>query len=395
MLDRLILLARLLTTPGAVAFAALYTVDSFARAMMMTIVPLEALRLAGNARDLSLLFFAVSWGAFLARFVIPALIRAFRRRRVYTFGLVLLMVAPFLLVTETIAGLAIAMLMRSFGGACVNINFNLYLMDYVRREDLVRAEPLRFGLSAGSWIAGPTVGVVVLERVDPLAAFALVAVFEALALAYFWYLRMIESPAVAPMTTPPPNPLRFVRRFFSQPRLVLAWVLGFGREFWWALFLVYGPVYVVAAGAGREDAAVLGSAGMVSMLIAPLSGWLARRYGVRQVLFIGYLVLGAATLAVLAVFDRWLVGAAFLLAGTVAVSACDSVGNVTFFRAVRKRERPEMTMVYSTWGEAANLSSMAVSSVLLSVFDLWIVFLATGLAMFGFAVLARRVPRRL
>lgn len=395
MLARIPLQFRLLQTPGATAFAVLYTIDSLARAMMMTIVPLEALKLTGNARDLSLMFFIVSWGAFAARFGIPLLIRRFRRRRVYTAGLLLLMLSPFLIATETLVGLAIAMLLRSFGGACANININLYLMDYVRKQDLVRAEPLKFGLSAMSWTAGPTVGVLLLERVDPLAAFAVAAVFEALALGYFWYLRMVDSPTVAPMTTPPPNPLRFVRRFAAQPRLVLAWILGFGREAWWDLFLVYGPVYVVAAGAMREHAAYLTSAGMATMVAAPLVGWLARRFGVRRVLTIGFAAMGLATLAVLPVYDLWYAGAAFLLVGAAAVSSCDAVGNVTFLRAVRKRERPEMTMVYSTFGEAASLGTMALFSGLLSIFDLWIVFLVTGLGMFAFAFLARWVPRSL
>jgi len=383
------------TNPGAFAFAILYTLHSFAQATTMTIIPLEALRLLGNARDVSVLFFITAWAAFGARFLIPLLIRRLRRRRVLSVGALLVMAAPILIGTGGLVGLTAGSVLRGFGGACVNINLNLYIMDYVRKQDLVRVEPLKFGLSAVAWSGGPTIGVLLFERVDPWAAFLMASAFAVTELGYFWYLRLIDAPAVAPMTTPPPNPLRFVRRFVVQPRLRLAWAIGFGREFWWDLFLVYTPVYLVVAGTSNETAAYVVSGGMATMVAALGFGWGARRIGVRLVIVGGFIAAGLATLGVLAAFDVWMAGAGALIAGALAITASDSVANVTFFRAVRKRERPEMTMVYSTYGDLAGLVSMGTFALLLSVFELWSVFAATGIAMLGFAALARRLPRGL
>ncbi|MEX2648419.1 MAG: MFS transporter [Alphaproteobacteria bacterium] len=382
-------------SPGAASFAVLYTLHSFAQATTMTIIPLEALRILGNARDVSVLFFVTAWGAFAARFLIPFLIRRFRRRSVLSAGALFVMAAPILIGTLSIWGLVLGSVLRSFGGGCVNINLNLYIMDYVRKQDLVRIEPLKFGLSALAWSGGPTIGVLLFERVDPWAAFATASLFAALELAFFWYLRLIDDPAVAAMKAPPPNPIRFVRRFAQQPRLVLAWLIGFGREFWWDLFLVYTPVYLVVAGTTNETAAYVVSGGMASMVFAFGFGWLARRIGVRAVVTWGFVAVGACTLLVLPLYDAWMLGAAVLVLGAVAITACDSVANVAFFRAARKRERPEMTMVYSTFGDIAGLVAMGVFAGLLSVFDLWIVYAVTGLAMFAFAALARLLPRGL
>ncbi|MGH6720071.1 MAG: MFS transporter [Alphaproteobacteria bacterium] len=381
--------------PGAFAFAILYTLHSFTQATTMTIIPLEALRLLGNARDVSVLFFVIAWAAFAARFVIPLLIRRFRRRRILSAGVLLVMTAPILIGTGGLAGLIAGSVLRGFGGACVNINLNLYIMDYVRKQDLVRVEPLKFGLSAVAWAGGPTLGVVLFERIDPWAAFLTASALAIAELMFFWYLRLIDDPAVAAMKAPPPNPRHFVRRFVAQPRLRLAWAIGFGRDFWWDLFLVYTPVYLVVAGTSNETAAYVVSGGMVTMVAAFAFGWGARRFGVRRVIVGGFIATGLATLAVLAVYDSWRFGAAALILGALAITACDSVANVAFFRAVRKRERPEMTMVYSTFGDLAGLVSMGAFAVLLSLFDLWIVFAATGLLMFGFAALARLLPRGL
>jgi MFS family permease len=378
--------------PGAFAFAILYTLHSFTQATTMTIIPLEALRLLGNARDVSVLFFVIAWAAFAARFVIPLLIRRFRRRRILTTGALLVMAAPLLIGTGGLLGLVAGALLRGFGGACVNINLNLYIMEYVRRHDLVRVEPLKSGMSALAWSGGPTLGVLLFERVDPWAAFLAAGAFAVIELVFFLYLRLADDPAVA---TPRSNPIRFVRRFARQPRLRLAWAIGFGREFWWYLFLVYTPVYLVVAGTGNETAAYVVSGGMAASVAAFGFGWAARRLGVRRVIVGGFVAVGGLTLAILPVFASWPIGAAALILGALAITAVDSVANVAFFRAVRKRERPEMTMVYSTYGDMAGLVSMGAFAVLLSLFDLWVVFAATGLLMFAFAALARLLPRGL
>ena len=40
--------------------------------------------------------------------------------------------------------------------------------------------------------------------------------------------------------------MRYLPRFFGQPRLRLAWALAVGRLGWWQLFYIYGPIYAVS-----------------------------------------------------------------------------------------------------------------------------------------------------
>ena len=398
MLVRLPLNLRLLEAPGTVSFTALSTVDCFARAMLMAIIPLEAYEILGNARDLSILYFCVAWGAFAGRFVIPLLIERFRRRRVYSAGLLLLFASPLLLGLETLPALAAGMFVRACGAACVNIALNLYIMDYVKRQDLVRIEPLKYAVSGIAWAGGPFIGILLFEHAGPWVAYGIAAGITALALAYFWYLRIVENPVVAPMTAASPKPFRvasYLPRFFRQPRLRLAWVLGLGRETWWGALIVYGPVLVVASGGSEELSGILVSAANGMMFAALFFGWLGRRHGIRRVLVGGFAAAGVITVAVASpvVSDSLPFTVTLLLLGAVAITACDSVANITFMRAVRKRERPEMTMVYSTYSDASSVIPSAVYSALLSLFPLISVFLATGAAMFGFAWASRHVPR--
>ena len=52
-----------------------------------------------------------------------------------------------------------------------------------------------------------------------------------------------------------------------------------------------------------------------------------------------------------------------------------------------------MTMVYVTYGQAAQLGPMMVFSVLLSFLDLPVVFVVTGLLLLWVAWMSRWIPR--
>lgn len=385
---------RLLGTPGAVPFAIMAALNSSSLAVMSTVLALRALALVGTSRNVSLLYMAVAAVTLGVRFVIPQLIRRFRRRWVYTGGGVAVGLAPFLVATNSVAGQAAGMAIQVFGGACANINLNLYVMDYIARKDFVKSEPLKLAFTGLPWAVGPTLGVALYQGWSPWAAYLTATSFSVATMAYFWYLRLTESPTVAPMRRPPPNPLRYLRRFFvEQPRLRLAWLIAFGRDIWWQVLMIYGPVYLVTQGEPEQYAGYLVSLGLAMMFLGPLHGRIGRRYGIRRTIMVAFALAAVAQVGVIACFHLPLVASGLLLVGTACTTALDAVGGVPFLRAVHAHERPEMTMVYTTFSNASRFACTAVFSVLLSFFSLEAVFIVTGLAMLFFARISRHVPR--
>jgi MFS family permease len=389
---------RAVTKPGAMVFALLFSLESLARATLWTIVPLQAFELLGNARDVSLLNFAVSFSSLAGGLTIPLLIRRFRRRWVYTFGVCLLMLAGLLLATGTRGGQLGGMFARAFGGAATNISLMLYVMDYIRRRDLVHSEPLKMMLSAAAWCTGPFLGVFLNTQIGRGSGEMVTIVSGALLLCYFWYLRIQDNPAVAAATQPPPNPIASIRRFLSQPRLLLGWFIPFGRSCWWGMFAVYPPIYMVQTFGSQQGG--LWGAGMVSignglLFGAPLAGRLAARIGLRRPIIGAYLGLGMLTLAA-GLLTAWppAVVACLLTAACGAVTL-DALGGIPFMRFVHPYERPQMTSVYRTYIDMSDLFSSAVFSLLLSHFDLRAVFIAMGVFAVGMALVARQLPRRL
>jgi hypothetical protein len=89
-----------------------------------------------------------------------------------------------------------------------------------------------------------------------------------------------------------------------------------------------------------------------------------------------------------------LMGCILLVSSALGAITLDSVGMVTFLRAVRTRERAEMTMVFTLYRDLAALIPFLFFSVLLAFFDeLWIVYGTVSIGLLGAAWLSRHVPR--
>jgi MFS family permease len=362
---------------GALAFATLFALESLARALVSTVISVQAYDLLQNNQRVSMLFTVIGIGGLAATLTIPVLVRLTARRWVYTGGTLLLMAAGALLATHTLAGQAAGMFFRLLGTACLHITLSLYILDHIRKQDLVRSEPLRLALSTASWTVGPYLGVYLYARHGVWSPFVLSIGAAGLVLAVFWYLRLREF--IRPAQKAPPNPLRNIGRFVAQPRLRLAWLIAFGRSCFWSTFFIYLPLLMIGAGMGAEVGGFIISLGNMALVTAVYFGRLARRVGVRQVI--------AGALAALALVSALagvcgtafpLVAAGFLLAGAIAGAALDGVGGIPFLRAVKARERAEMAGVYRTFIDVGDLLPTLVFSVVLLFFPLGAVFIVLG-----------------
>lgn len=377
-------------TPGVVVFATMDVLDSMARACLVTVIPLQALDAFQDSRDVSLAFTFGAVAGFLALFAIPGLTRRFRRRFVYTLGVVLVIAAAGALATATQAGVTAAIFLRTFATSCIIITVQLYVLEFIRRRDFVRLEPIRIMAVGVPWTVGPYLGVYLYGEVSPLAVYGFSAACAALVLVYFWWLPL-RGGATAPK--PPLAPWGNVLRYVVQPRLRLAWLLAFGRSSWWAMYFIYVPLYMVEAGPGEQIGALFISVGNATLLISPVFGWLARRYRVRPVIRLAFAALGAMTVAAgLTAHSPYLAGL-FLLLGTIPAVCLDSLVIIPFYRAVHAYERPEMTTVYSTWRDLSNLATPGVAAIVLSFGPLPWVFVALGVSMFVYGWFCRYVPR--
>jgi MFS transporter, ACDE family, multidrug resistance protein len=379
----------------ALTFLSLFFCPSVGQAILLTVVPLEALGLLGTARGVTLLYVATGLIAVAGRFSIPLLVGLIRRRFVFTLGTLSLALSGALLATDRLPGLAVGLVLSTFGFACIEITSQLYLLDHVARAALRHFEPVRIFAIAGPWTLGPWLGVYLQQRVGFAAPFAVTSGAALGVLALFWWLRLTENAVLSAARRPVTSPLRYLPRFFAQPRLRLAWALASTRSSWWSVFYVYAPIFAVLSGLGAETGGLVVSIGTGWTWLVPLWGWVGRRYGLRRLLQAGYAAAGVFSLCAVFAFRAPWLGAALLLLAALGTEMIDGAGNLLFLRAVHPYERSEMTTVFVSFRDVAQLGPPAVCSVLLSVFALPSVFAAAGAMMVVSAFVCRHIPRRL
>ena len=384
-----------MATAGSPAFLILFMFETMSRATVVAVVPLLALKLLGDAQSVSVLYFLVGTIGLLGSLAVPWLVGFVPRRWALTLGLGCVIASAPLLASQTLAGLIVGLVVQLYGAATASICLNLYVLDHIPRKAFSHFEPMRMLFVGAGWMIGPVLGVALGKYVAGWLPFAAAASFAAIQLGYFWFLRITENPVFANIKAPATNPLRFIRRYFAQPRLALAWILAVGRGGWWNMFFVYVPIYAVIVGLGEEAGALILSAGSASMFLVVFWGWLGRRYGLRRLLVWGYLANALLTLAIGATADIPWLGATFIIAAAIAASAIDGAGNLPFMRAVRPRERAEMTTVFSTYRDMSRLAMPGISSLVLQVFALPAVFVTSALTMAVLAHYSRYIPKRL
>jgi len=395
MLSRLPIWFRGSRAPGAASFAMLFGLECMARAILATLIVIDVKRMTGSDVLTGLVFSAVALFGLVGNFAIPPLVARLGRRWVYSVGAACLIGASLLMLPQQLPLQIAAMMLRVFGVVCFNICLNLYILDTLRKQQLNRLEPIRMFAAAIPWTFGPALGVQLAADVGHALPLAISITFAVLLICFFWVLRTKEDSPLPVMRRPPPSPLRHLRHFLGSPRLRLAYVIAIARSTYWSMLFVYGPLYCINTGLGEKMGGYLVSAGNAFLFIAPLIGWCGRRWGIKRLIVAGF-CLSALACFTAGIFATWpWIGVAALLCGAFAAFVLDVTGNLPFLRLVRPSERRTMTPLFATYREFSDLVPPAVFSLLLLVFKLPVVFLATGLWQATAALYATRLPRRL
>ncbi|HTS93034.1 MAG TPA: hypothetical protein VMG55_13585 [Stellaceae bacterium] len=375
-------------------FSIIFFLMAFAQTVVMTVLPVEALRLLGDARAVSLAYFGVGLAGFAGRLSIPFIVRRIGRFGVFVLGAAALCLSGGLLVLERVTALVPGLFLNVFAFACFEIVINLYVLDQIARSELGRFEAKRIFFAAAPFTLGPWLGINLQIDVARWIPFAISAAAACMVPAAFWISGLMAEARMRAAVPRSANPLRYLPRFFAQPRLRLGWALAAGRSSWWTMFQIYAPIFAVKSGLGAEVGGVIVSIGIGWMWLVPFWGWVGRRYGLRRLYWAGYATAGAISLAAAALMQWPVLGAVALLMAAFATESIDGGGNTLYLRAVHPYERSEMTAVFASYRDMSQLVPPGVFALLLTVFDLEAVFVAAGIMMLGLAGLTRYIPRR-
>lgn len=370
-----------------------YAITVLARTTVISLIPVLAYGVLGTAQRVSEMYLIASLFGITISIALPRLLHRLGREPLLTAAALSGIGSAFALSLNNTGGLVVGLMLHVLMVLTFENVMSLYVMQYIPRRALAGFEPLRIFLAGASYGAGPWLGIALAESVAssmPLAISAGCAAAAPILLAF-----LLNKPCAAEVAPTTVAKGADVLRFWAQPRLRLAWLLTTIRAAWWAMYVVYVPIFAIRYGLGASFGGALVSLGSAFLLLAPLWGRVARRTGTRRLLLASYGACGSCTIlvALLAPQNAYAAAGA-LMAAALAMSAIDGIGNVTFLRAVRAHQRTRMTPIFTTYRDAGQVGAAGLFAVLLIFLPLPAVFAAAGITLLAGAALCRYLPRR-
>ncbi|MCA0434419.1 MAG: MFS transporter [Proteobacteria bacterium] len=374
---------------GAWTFAAIFSLESFVRALNASVIPIQAYELLGSSRNVSVLSTGVALAVLITTLMLPLAFGHMRRRWAYSLGITCSLAAALFLASHTITGQVAGYYFRQTGASIMNVALSLYILDHINRADYARSEPIRLSSSTISWTLGPMLGVWLYQEYGYWAPQIAVMAAAVTLATVFWILRLADPVTLPQGNLTNFNPLANAWYFFSQPRLRLAWFIAFMRSVFWSGLFTYGPLLMIESGLSKASAGIVVSASQIILPSALVFGWVAIRTGVRPVITACFVSMALATIAAgISGGDTPYWTIAFLLIGALAASGLDGVGAIPYMRAVRPRDRSRMTSVYRTFLESSEIIPGFIFSLVLSFAPTSAVFIVISFAALVMAFVA-------
>lgn len=376
---------------ASLAISWLSGLEGFARSIPTSVVPLLALDALRTPSAVSYAYLAGSSLALVATLSVGRLHDHMPRRWIVSTSLALLLLSVFVfsVASGPMFGAGIAML--ASGAAVFSVCVSLFTIEAIPRADLTAHESRRMLYNGWAWMIGPALATWMHGSVGRLAPFALAGVVVALAVTYFWSIRLGPSPAFTP-NAKGPSIAGNVPRFFRQRNLRIAYAITLVRAVFWMGLFIYAPIYVVEAGLPVWVAGVLLSTAAGLLLASPLIRRSAEKRGTRHVVVLGYVVLTLALGALASLGAPAASGVALWFVAAIGGAMVDVMANVPFMRTVRPAEQVEMTTVFSTWREVSSMLAPAIGAGVLLVGSFRLYYLALATATLLTALWATRLP---
>lgn len=378
-----------------ISLAALFGLESLSRAILLTIVPIQGLAVFGSAKTLSDMLFIASLFGLVSTLNLAALIQLIARRYVYTLGISMIAVASVLFMFEAPKAYVMAVALRASGTGMITAIVSLYVMDLISKQDYIRYEPNRLLFSSVSWIVGPTLGIWLSSNIGEWAPFLVSVASSMAALGYFWWLRLGPGKVIQAARQNPEHPLLAVVHFFQRRHLRLSYIIVWVRATFWVSLFIYSPLYITQAGLDPLYAGLFLSGINGIIFLAPFIGAGARILGVRKTIISGFAMLTLSLVALGLIGSPKPIGLVFWIIAALFAFCLDVVANVPFMRLVKERERADMTMVFTTWRDLAEVTSPGLAGFVLAVAPLNGLFFALAGMMAGTTYLTTWLPRRL
>lgn len=380
--------------PKVQDFALLAGLDAGVRGILISTMPLTVYDALGSAESVSMVYFIAGIASLLLGLMVPWGTRFIPRRWMYSLGAMLYFVGASLAIYGGPVAVPLALMANAAATATTFVCFNAYILDYIERSNLGKAQSLNMLYAATPWVVGPLLGVWLRELWVPLP-FLIAGGLAMVLLTAFWVLRLGNGKQISRARRPAANPLAFLGRFAAQPRLIAGWTFAVVRSCGWWVFVVFLPIYCIEAGLGDKVGGVALSLSNALLFMTPFILRATTRLTVRRSVKWAFAICGFGFLtSALASALPWAT-VGLMLAASGFLVVLDVVGGLPFMMAVKPSERTEMAAIYSSFRDVSGILTPGAAWLVLLVAPLSGVFALAGVAMFGCVAVASKLHPRL
>ncbi len=382
-------------TPSGTVFGVLYGVENFGRAMLATTISLYGIEVMETVQSLSIVLFATSIISLIVTLGSGVFIQIISRKFVFSIACCLSLISMVFFLIETPTGFILANTFRACAAGLILICISLYVLDFIPKKELAKAESRRIFFGGFAWLMAPGIGTWTWANIDHSIPFLISFLTTVILLGLFWWLRIKESHEIDPPNSKNLNILTNVFNYFNNGHMRVAYIIAVCRSSAWVVFFAYGPIYMLDAGVAPEWIGFIISAIMSALMLSAQFLKFARFVGIRRIIVYCFILAGIffATIGLLPKPTIWGLGLFFM--ASLCIDMLDVIGNLPFLRTVPKNTRVEMTTVFSTWRELSFTLTPGIAYIVLIFLPVHGLFLVLGCAFLATGAVASTIPVRI
>ncbi len=331
-------------------------------------------------------FSIVSLGSYF--FLIP-IIEKHNKIKLYSLALIMYIISYFaffvlsniylVVILGTLLAIMVSMRVTCFG---------ILVRNKSKNDKVSKNEGVIYTASNIAWLFGPLIAGFIANRYGLNKVFLFAVIILIFSFSLFHFFKVKDNHKVKKIDK---NILRVAKDFFSGKERRLAYVLGGGVNFWWALIYIYMPIYIIEHGLGDIVLGVFLAAIVVPLILFEYYfSRIAGRIGFKKIFFMGYFILGVCAVLCF-VFNTPYVILGLLVLASVGASMIEPTTEAYFFDIVSVKQRDRFYGPYNTAIEVGAFKATAVAAVILLFLPFEYIFLFFALGTFTLALMSLRV----
>jgi MFS family permease len=371
---------------------------SFAAALIDTIWAVYMEELLGNMVLVGLFSAGLTIIAFFAFFFLVPFIERKNKSKLYSLSLELYAIIYLLFaISRSPYIFAILAVVTTILTTLRITSFGIIIRDKSMERELSRNEGVMYTIMNAAWVIGPLIAGLLSEFLGINFIFVISAIFMILALISFKISRIEDANLKKRIDK---NMFRNFMEFFKNKNRVLAYVIGGGVPFWWALIYLFIPMFIIQSGLPIEWVGYFLFAIAVPMIIFTyVFAKLAGKIGFKKLFKIGFFILFACVLTCFFVsgiptlfgLNNIYIILGILVLASVGMAMLESTVEAYFFDLMKEKEELHFYGPYNTNLEVSRLIAYSISSLILIFLPFKYVFLFFALVMAAYFILSFKI----